>query len=278
MPLCARAASPWLPESGRLGFTASYIDDSFRDFRYGSNKARLADPYKQNTVYLGFEYGLKRDISIDVETGYTHASAGKISIPGLIDNVPRQGLGGVADSLIGVRWQFLRIERTVFTVRGAALVKGSYDLSQTNIFSPGDKASGALGSVLMGNSWKHGFYSFSEIGFRYRQTPVPNEFFGTAGGGITIRRFSAGASYQTARSINGVDIFAPGFTLLDFPATKKVFGSLDFTGNYTMRSGVSLGAIYGRLLEARNFGMKRILGLTVAYTFPGKGPYIGQVR
>ena len=106
----ARGATPWLPEPGKAIVSIQFVNGSFRDFIYGSNSAALTDPYKQNTLFTSVEYGLKRDLALDVETGYTKASAGRIGIPPLTDLVPRQGASGIADTTIGLRWQVARTE------------------------------------------------------------------------------------------------------------------------------------------------------------------------
>src|SRR5258708_20683146 len=130
----AWGASPWLPEPGRLAVTTFYTYDSFQDYRPGALQGRLPEPYKQYTGYTFFEYGLKRDIAIDVETGYTAT------------DFRGNGLGGIVDTTIGARWQAKRGESYVFTVLVPAIIKGNYDISKTSNFSPGGKAAGVLGS------------------------------------------------------------------------------------------------------------------------------------
>jgi hypothetical protein len=143
----AWGASPWVPEAGKLGITTIYVFDSFQDYHPGALTGRLPVPYKQYTGYTLFEYGLGKGLAIDVDTGYTST-----------DFFPNAkvggGLGGIVDTTVGMRYQFASGENWVLTVRGAAIIKGSYDLTQLSNFSPGDKASGGLGSISVGNNWK----------------------------------------------------------------------------------------------------------------------------
>src|SRR3954463_4723677 len=129
------AASPWLPEPGKLSVTSLYVYDKFEDYRMGKVHSRFPQPYKQYTGFTFFEYGLKNNLAVDVETGYTAT------------DFRGAGLKGISDSSIGVRWQVAQGERWVLTLRGAGIIKGSYPLSTTANFSPGDKASGGLGSA-----------------------------------------------------------------------------------------------------------------------------------
>lgn len=255
-------ASPWLPEPGKLSVTTFYTYDVFQDYKPGSNSGRLPQPYKQYTGYTFFEYGLRHNISLDVETGYTATD--------YLGN----GLRGVVDTTIGARWQVLSGESYVVTLRGAGIIKGSYPLTTTANFSPGDKASGFLTSVLVGKNLPHAFFSFVETGYRVRENPVPQDFFGNVGVGKSIKRVTLSTGYQTSRSINGVDIGSPGFKPLLFPATKKIFGAMDFNATYRFRSGVNFGFNYSKILHGRNVGLKDVFAFSFGFNLPGRLPHL----
>lgn len=262
------AASPWLPEPGKLTMSVTYSNDEFTNYRQGANPRVLPAPYTQETYFTTFEYGLRNNLALDVETGHTAT------------DFRGNTLGGVADSTIGLRWRAARGEHWVFTLRGAAVIRGSYDLTRLSNFSPGDGASGGLGSALLGTSLPHGFFTFSELGYLIRSKPVPQTFFGTAGGGQSFKGFTYTADYQTVRSINGVDIVGtlpnyapPYFVAAQFPATKKIFGALDTGIAYAFKQGIGLGFNYSKILHGRNVGIKRVYAATVTYTFPGRGPH-----
>ncbi len=254
-------ASPWLPEPGKLAVNMFYTFDTFQDYHPGAKTGRLPQPYKQYTGYTFFEYGLRNNISVDVETGYTATS--------YLGN----GLQGIVDTTVGARWQVLSGESYVVTLRGAAIINGSYELTRTANFSPGDKASGFLTSVLVGKNLPRNFFSFLETGYRVRTNPVPQDFFGNAGIGKSFRRFTVSTGYQTSRSMNGVDIGTPGFRPLLFPATKKIFGAMDFNGTYRFKSGVNVGFNYSKILHGRNVGVKDVFAVSLGFNLPGKLPH-----
>jgi hypothetical protein len=264
----AWAASPWLPMPGKATLTTLYVNDSFQDYRPGALQRTLPAPYDQTTFYTVFEYGLRNTLALDVETGHTETA------------FRGNGLSGITDSTIGLRWMAKRGENWVLTLRGAGIIAGNYDISRTANFSPGDKASGGLGSALFGAAWRHGFFNFFEAGYRVRQKPVPQDFFGTAGVGHSWKRFTYTFSYQTSRSINGVDIvgtapnYSPYFHPSQFPATKKIFGGVDVGASVYLKSGLSLGFNYSKILHGRNVGMKRVIAVTASFTLPGKGPHL----
>lgn len=258
---CVWAASPWLPEAGRLTITQTFSSDSFTNYRQGSLHRILPAPYDQSTFATSFEYGLRENLSLDVETGYTSTDVRGASTSGLMD------------SMIGLRWRAKRGERWVLTLRGAAVIKGTYDLVRTGNWSAGDKASGGLGSVMLGYTLPRGFFAFSETGYRIRQGPVPQDFFGSAGGGWYAKGFTFASDYQTSRSINGIDIGSPGFTPLLFPSTKKIFGAVDNSLTYAFRNGLSFNFTYSSILHGRNVGMKSVYAGGVGFTFPQRGPH-----
>ena len=86
------AASPWLPEPGKLSITTLYVYDVFQDYKQGKLDNRLPAPYKQYTGYTFFEYGIKSTLALDVDTGYTAT------------DFRGSGLQGITDTVIGLRW------------------------------------------------------------------------------------------------------------------------------------------------------------------------------
>src|SRR5688572_16626772 len=157
----AWAASPWLPEGGKASVTELFVYDTFRNYRPGGLKATLPAPYIQRTWYTLFEYGVSNSLSFEMETGRTQTFH------------RANGSSGVTDTTLGVRYQALRGESWVMTLRGAAIIKGSYPILRNANFSAGDGASGFLGSAIYGRALPKGFFTFTEVGFRHRQNPVP---------------------------------------------------------------------------------------------------------
>lgn len=261
-----QAASPWLPEAGKTTATLMYVNDAFTNYRPGGLKATFPTPYSQYTYYGYLEYGLAPKLALDVETGSTET------------DFRGNSLGGITDSTIGLRYQVKSGENYVISLRGAAIIKGNYQLTRTGNWNPGDKASGGMGSVLVGWSLPAHFFSFMETGYRIRQSPVPQDFFGSVGIGSGIKRLSWTASYQMSRSINGTDIRQNAplyFNPTMFPATKKIFDAVDFATYYRVRDDLTFGFNYGKIFSGRNVGLKRIYAVSVSYTLPWKLPHFG---
>jgi hypothetical protein len=260
------ASSPWLPGPGQLTVIETYSSDTFTHYFQGSHPNTLPAPYDQFTFTTDIEYGLRRNLTLDVEAGHT-----KTFFRG-------SSLGGLSDSLVGLRMRAYTGERFVVTLRAAGIIAGTYDLTKIANFSPGDKASGALGSAILGYSLPHNFFTFSETGYRVRASPVPQDFFGNAGVGYFVKGLTFTTDYQTSRSINGVDISGtapkfnpPYFTALEFPATKKIFGAIDSGINFSPKAGLILGFTSSTILHGRNVGKKQVFAFSVGFTLPGRG-------
>jgi hypothetical protein len=259
------AASPWLPSQGTLTVIETYSNDTFTHYFQGSHPNTLPAPYDQFTFTTSIEYGLRRNLTLDVEMGHT-----KTFFRG-------SSLAGLSDSLVGFRYRAYTNERFVVTVRGAGIIAGTYDLTKIANFSPGEKASGALGSAILGYTLPHNFFTFSETGYRVRTNPVPQDFFGNAGIGYFIKGLTFTTDYQTSRSINGVDISgtapkfnAPYFTAAMFPATKKIYGAMDEGLIWSPKSGLTLGFTSSTILHGRNVGKKQVFAFSVGFTLPGR--------
>jgi hypothetical protein len=267
--VCAWGESPWLPGAGKASVTLTYVEESFSSYWTGNGMQSFPQPpspakvFGQSTGYGLLEYGLSDRLSLDLLAGYTATTYGT------------QGLQGMSDSVIGMRWQVFSNEHSAITLRGAANIAGTYPLITTNRFNAGDKASGGQGSVLAGTTFNHGIYVFGEAGWRYRDKPVPNVFFGTAGVGDRIGRFSYGLAYQHNQALSGIDIGTPQFH--GFPQlreTMQVQQILDANVGYTTAHGLYFGFDYAHLLHGRNTGDKQILAFTFGFTIPGRGPSI----
>jgi hypothetical protein len=257
----AWGASPWLPGAGRVTVSETYVSDSFVDYRAGAVHKQQPASYDQSTFITNLEWGLRDNLTLDVESGYTST------------DFRGNGTSGAMDSQVGLRWTAKKGEHWVMTVKGAAIIAGSYELIRNGNWSAGDKSSGGLGSVMFGFNLPRGFFAFSETGYRIRRGPVPQDFFGTAGGGYYIKGFTFSSDYQTSRSINGVDLNSPGFTPLLFPATKKIFGAVDSNVAYGFRNGLSLNFTYSKILHGRNVGIKDVFAGGIGYTFPQRAPH-----
>jgi hypothetical protein len=266
--VCAWGASPWLPGSGKASVTMTFVEESFNSYWNGKVQRSFPQPPSSATKidqYTGYgliEYGLSNKLALDIVTGYTATSYGT------------EGLQGISDSLIGLRYQIYSGERSALTVRGAANISGGYELTKTNRFSPGDKAGGGQGSLLYGVTMSHNLYAYGEGGWRFRED-IPNVFFGAAGLGHRTGRVSYGVAYQHNRALSGLDIGAPGFRgFVSLRDTKQIQQVIDANVGYTTSKGLYFGFDYAHLLIGRNTGNKQILAFTFGFTVPGRGPHI----
>lgn len=263
----AWGASPWLPGAGKASVTTTFVEESFTSYWNGRVQRTFPVPpstakvYDQYTGYGAIEYGLSNKLTLDLVTGYTATKYGT------------EGLQGLSDSLMGLRYQIYSGERSVFTLRGAYNLSGTYPLTTKSRFSPGDKSSGGQGSLLYGTTFAHNLYAYGEGGWRYRAT-IPNVFFGTAGIGHRIGRVSYGVAYQHNRALSGVDIGTPAFHgFASLRQTKQIQQVIDANIGYTTPKGLYFGFDYAHLLIGRNTGNKQILAFTFGFTVPGRGPH-----
>lgn len=265
--ISAWGASPWVPGAGKASVTLTYVDESFNSYWNGTEKRSFPQPpssatvFDQKTGYATLEYGLSNRLSLDLLTGYTATIYGA------------DGLQGVADSQIGLRYQVYNGERTVFTVRGAGNFAGTYPLTTKSRFNAGDKANGMQWSALAGRTFNHGMYLFGEGGWRYRSV-IPSAAFGSVGAGQRIGHVSYGVAYQHNQALDGVDIGTPAFH--GFPSlreTMQVQMVADANVGYTTMSGLYFGFDYAHVLHGRNTGDKQILAFTLGFTIPGRGPH-----
>src|SRR5262249_43593831 len=163
----AWGASPWLPGSGKASVNLTYVEESFTSYWHGRTQRTFPQPpspatvIDQHTGYASFEYGLSNKLALDLLTDYTEPVYGAESLQRLADNQ------------VGLREQLYNGERSVLTLRGAANIGGTYDLTTKSRFSPGDKASGGQGSLLYGAALGRHFHLYGEGGYRYREN-IPN--------------------------------------------------------------------------------------------------------
>lgn len=249
-------STPWTPQKRTASVSLSYVFDTYKDFRAGSNQASLPGNLSQNSFFAAIEYGVTDRISADLLTGYTRTK--------LLTN----SLDGVADTLIGGRFKVYSGESTTFTIRAAGVVAGSYPLTNLGPFAPGFKASGFLTSGLVGKTLGKGFYTSGEFGFSGYEKPVSDRLFGNAVVGQSIGRWSYWGGYQQSRAVSGIDIGAPGFTPSRFPEINRIYGGFDAGAGYSLPKDVYLGVTYGRFLHGRNVGEKNAIAVTVGFQIP----------
>ncbi|OHX36988.1 hypothetical protein BJL95_20045 [Methylomonas sp. LWB] len=261
------ASNPWLPEPGSLNTVLSYVFQTADDFYFGNTKAELPTDLDQHTASLYLEYGLTDNIAIDARLGYAASDFLKTGADG--PSPFADSLDGLTDTNLGIRWRALDElvgDWATVTLRAAGIVEGSYKTGAINAI--GDGASGGEFSTLIGRYFENGLSLSAEIGYRTRNSPVPDEFFANLRSGYAITsKLGVGVSYQVAESLGGIDIGGPGFTFARFPALNEdsqIFG-LDLSYRVTPKAFVSVN--YGTTLTGRNTSNQDIVGVNFGYSF-----------
>jgi len=267
--------SAWLPEPGELIANPGFTFSTFDEFWVGPT---LMSPLKANdesldqyTAYIGLEYGILDGLAADLSLGYTWTS--KTAALG-------DGDEGLADVLFGLSYRLVEEREILPTValRVGGIIAGSYD--ENTPFSPGDGANGFDGSLLFGKSFgDSGFGVYGDVGYRVRENPVPNEWFGSAGlfkqfGGLLNPEdsltFSVG--YRHIQSINGLDIGGAGFDPAKgadhgFPALEEVNQLFEAAVGYEDAAARQYQFTVSRSVDGRNTGDKLILGFSISLPF-----------
>lgn len=262
--LAAQANSPWLLPEKKLTFSTTYVYQNYQDFWIGSEKAKLPDDITQNSVFFGLEYGLTDAVTLDFSTGYSRAS---FSPPG--ESVP--DIDGLYDTNVGLRFRLLdeyeRPGAPTVALRVGGIIQGSYEAS--NVHSPGDGASGAEVSFLIGKSWLDQQFGLTgELGFRDRNENVPADFFCSVGFyKMFLGRGSFSGAYRRNQGLSGLDIGGPGFSPDKFPQLKEINDNLEVGVGLTDEGGRYYGFFVGRTVNGRNTGEKTALGATVSFPF-----------
>ena len=249
----AQSYSVWLPAPKELVVSPGYVHGTFSEYWGGREKADLAGEFRQHKALFSLEYGLSEKVALDLRAGYVWRSIEDDS-----DN-------GVADTAFGARYRWIDEETIILPyvpsvgVRVGGIVEGTYD--ENFPFGEGDGASGAEVSLLLGKAIGSHFGWFGDVGYRYRNHDVPDEFLASTGVYATYKFVTAHVGYRHVQSLSGRDIGeAP------FPELKEI--------NQTFETGLGFTEgkryyqlFYARTLHGRNTGAKDIFGVAVGFGF-----------
>ena len=266
--------SAYTPERNQLISTIAYQYQRYGDFWVGETNIplKLATGFReqrQHATFLTLEYGILDDLALDVTVGYswTEFTGG----PGgnLTDD-------GFTDTSFGLRYRVVD-ERKItalptITLRVGGILAGTYD--EAFPFSSGDGADGFETSALLARQLCPGLGLYGEIGYRWRDSDVPDDLFGAAGLAVTyIPNVTLSVGYRHTEGQGGPDIGAPGFgTTFGFPQVKEVDQRLETSLAYTDGGGRNYAVYFAQTLNGRNTGEKSIFGISVSIPFGGHGP------
>lgn len=260
--LPALAQSPWLPVEGRLEITPRYVYQNFQEFWIRRDqRMKLDEDVVQHTGTLSAEYGITQDWAVDATLGYTRVDSKAFGGSNTDD--------GLADTRLGVRYRIVDERDTsqnwvpTVTLRVGGIVAGTYDAGLP--FSAGDGAHGGEFSMLVGKAiGGTGFGIYGEAGYRLRENPVPDEFFGLLGVYQTLGQFTLSAGYRHIQSLSGVNIMDEGFT---FPELKEINQLFEAGLGFTDKGGRFYQIFGAFTLDGRNTGDKMILGISATFGF-----------
>jgi len=218
----------------------------------------------QETSSLRFDYGLTPRLALDANIGYTRV---EFKPPG--GNFRRSGRD---DSRLGLTYALMTesAELPTITWRVGAIIKGGYDVpTSLPPINPGDGASGFETSLAAGKALRDGFAVYGELGYRNRNSGVPDDIFGSVGLAKQFGALAINAGYRRSQGLSGGDIAGPGFgTSFGFPGVKEVqqFGELGLS--FTDRGGRSYQVFGAKCFgDLRNAGQTLLLGAAISIPF-----------
>lgn len=259
------AASPWLPEPGRLEVGSSVLYERFDRFFLGTREVGFPPgDFEQVTALASAEYGVFDHLSLDLSVGYVHAFG---DIP---DN------GGLADTSLGATFELLdEFEFDSPFIPSAALrvggiVQGSYRARGRDFPGiPGDEASGFESELAVGRTGLPLDLGLSvHAGIRARTREIPIEWHLRVGAFRTFfDALTLGLAYDQWRAESGLDIDDAGFTPDRFRALQEVSENVEASIGYTDRAGRSIGFQFVKTVGGRNTGDRETFGLYCSIPF-----------
>lgn len=266
--------SAWLPEQKQIKVTPGFSFSTFDEFWAGDKKVSNPPNGKslnQYTGYIGLEYGILGNLAADATIGYTatdtDAFGGNAS-----DN-------GLMDTSLGLRYRLVdefnasQTWMPTVTLRAGAVIPGTYD--ENAPFSAGDGAYAFEGSMLFGKAiGDTGFGLYGDIGYRWRESPVPDDIFGSAGVYKQIGPVTLAVGYRHIQGLSGIDIGGSDFNPAlgpshGFPAVKEINKLVEGGISFTDKGGRNYQFTVAGSVDGRNTGDKLVFGFNVTLPFGG---------
>lgn len=258
--------SAYLPAAGRTELTVVHTYWEFDEIWVGDQRISTQDGLgsagkQQRTTLLTVERGLSDRFAADLTLGYATAE---------ID-----GFGtdrGATDFQMGLRYQVVDEAETHFTglptlaIRVGGIIGGTY--KEDTPASIGDGASGCEVSLLAARALGSRVGVFGDVGYRWRDHGVPDEWLASVGFSARARTALFSLALRYEGSVSGLDIFGPGFgTRGGFPQTNER-NLVSYVSAGLPVGRVDWFQIYaGRSLDGRNTGNKRIFGASLTLGF-----------
>ena len=269
LPLVALAEgnSPWLPIPGQFTLGINHTEQSGDNAYIGSMQLPLsaitgggASKYKRATTTLRLDYGLSDSVALDAAIGYA-----KVKV-GAADND-----SGMTDSTLGLRWRVLDEYENpavpTLTLRGAAILKGSYDGAR--LASVGKDANGFEAAVVLGKQLTSVLALWAELGVQTRSDSVPNATFYELGARWRfVPKWSASLGYASKKFGGDLDIGGPGFTPARFQEVREERGVVKLGIGYAFAGSQGVALNLAKTTSGRNTVKDdRVIGLSYALAF-----------
>lgn len=263
------AASPWLPapESGTASL--SYIYSTADELYEGETKASLPTDLEQHNAVFNIEYGVSDQFAVDFSLGYAQTEFQQDPTLSNADN-----LDGLIDPKIGFRykvWDELEDGGITLTLHSAVIFGGGYRTGAVN--SIGDDAFGLEFTVIGGKIWDNGLGVSTELGYRYREDDVPDEFIANMSAFFALSPqfnipITLSFNYQVVDALSGIDIGSPGFSPSRFPETEEDHHLVSGGISYNFAQSLSVSANYGRVVgNLRNTADSEVVSFGLSYSF-----------
>ena len=269
LPLAAFAESdsPWLPIPGQASLSVNHTEQSGDNAYIGSTLLPIsaitgggASKYKRATTSLRVDYGISDAVALDATLGY-----GKVRI-GAADND-----SGQTDSSLGLRWRVLDEYENpavpTLTLRGAAIIKGSYDGAR--LASLGKGANGFEAAVVLGKQLTPAFALWGEVGAQNRSNSVPSAVFFELGARYRFApKWSASLGYSEKKFHGNLDIGGPGFSPARFQQVREERGVVKLGLGWAIAGNQGLALNLAKTTSGRNTVKDdQVTGLSYTYAF-----------
>ena len=254
----AYAASPYLPEPGKLQVNFSYAHDRYSKFKAGTSRSTsLPGTLTQHSFFPSLSYGLTNRIALDFDTSYTRSS------------LPTITLNAIVNTSYGLRAQVYRGEKSTLSLRAAGIRSELYPIDLGPVTS-GVSVNGFHGSAQLGLVLPKRGFVLLDGGYVVYQKPVPNRFVSSVFAGQNLGHWTYFAGYQDNRAFSGVDIQGLSTARVRFAEYRRVIGTFSAGGGYTTSGQVYLGANVSRWVTARNAPESTGVVFTVGFKVPLK--------
>jgi hypothetical protein len=263
LPTAAHAAadSPWLPIPGQASLSLNHTQQTANDAYVGSTQLPIsgitggaASKYERSATRLRVGYGLFDAVSLDATLG-----VGKVKV-GAADND-----SGSLDTIVGVNWRVLdEYEQggaPTITLRGAAIVKGSYDGAK--LAALGNAQNGVEVALIIGKEVLPGLALWGEVGVLDHSGAVPNATTVELGARYRFGGgFSASLGFAQEKYGGNLDIGGPGFSPARFQEVRAERSLTKLGLGYAFAGNQGLALSFASTGKGRNTVKdKQIIGL-----------------